>query len=178
MWTSSATSWSLVDQAAACRLHRPGCSFCSGQSRPNRESRNGIPKKRFSREKRGVSVNSAGFIAGGLQASVSVVRLQVFLVQLLLGFVQLAELLGLTFAQLLPVSVVSGEPLEEQPRSHVCLIPLSPRILTVGSNLEYFSVSARKISDAGIFILASLATWNGKRKRWREGCREREHRTA
>lgn len=37
-----------------------------------------------------------------------------------------------------------------------------PGCVTVLSNLEYLSVSARNISDGGIFILASFAIWNTK----------------
>lgn len=99
----------------------------------------------------------------GLQASVSVlVRLEVLVVQLLLGFVELAELLGLALAQLLPVSVVSGETLEAQRRSPLVRSTHGrgpqPEPLTAGSNWEYLSVSARNISEAEIFILASFAT--------------------
>lgn len=37
------------------------------------------------------------------------------------------------------------------------MLPFQPETFTVSSNLEYLSVSARNISDAEIFILASFA---------------------
>lgn len=43
---------------------------------------------------------------------VGVVPLQILAVQLLLGFVELPQLLGLAFAQLLPFCVVRGETLQ------------------------------------------------------------------
>lgn len=56
----------------------------------------------------------AGWL-GGLQRSLSVlVRLEELAVQLLLGFVELPQLLGLTFAQLFALGVVGGETLEAQ----------------------------------------------------------------
>lgn len=93
-------------------------------------------------------------------------RLDVLAVELLLGFVELPQLLGLSFAQLFTVGVVSRETLEAQRRSALIHTGrLEPQMFTVWSNLEYLSVSGRNISDAGIFILASFAIWNRKGKR-------------
>lgn len=75
--------------------------------------------------------NLPGLLAAWLlsQPSVSVlVRLEVLVVELLLGLVELAELLGLSFTQLFPLGVMSGEALQAQPPSPPrCFIHIAGR---------------------------------------------------
>lgn len=75
---------------------------------------NGAPSHSSNEEgdKRRVSHDSYPEGWTALRSVVGLVPLQILAVQLLLGFVELSQLLGLAFAQLLPFCVMSGETLQ------------------------------------------------------------------